>query len=119
MGSSAPEYHKVIVVGAGINGITLAKTYLGIDPLVDILLVDSELSIGGVWSKERVYPGLHYEVPVPLLDFSDLGMREEFGMKTWDVVTGFRVNEFLVCSPVSQLNAANNIRFDTQRSLIS
>jgi dimethylaniline monooxygenase (N-oxide forming) len=96
MGSSAPEHHKVIVLGAGINGIAFAKTYLDIDPSVDILLVDCEASIGGVWSKERIYPGLHYEAPAPLLNFSELDMCEEFGMEKWSDVTGYRVNEFLV-----------------------
>ena len=97
MGSSAPpEHHKVIVLGAGINGIVLAKTYLDIDPSVDILLVDCEASIGGVWSKERIYPGLNYEVPTPMLNFTQLDMCEEFGMGNWEDVSGYRVNEFLV-----------------------
>jgi cation diffusion facilitator CzcD-associated flavoprotein CzcO len=96
MGSSAPEHHKVVVLGAGINGIALAKTYLDIDPSVDILLVDCEASIGGVWSKERIYPGLHYEVPAPLLNFTELDMCKEFGMEEWSDVTGYRVNKFLV-----------------------
>jgi dimethylaniline monooxygenase (N-oxide forming) len=100
MGSAAPpEHHKVIVLGAGINGISIAKTYLDIDPSVDILLVDCESSIGGVWSMDRIYPGLMYEVPTPLLDFSQLDMCEEFGMEKWSDVTGYRVNEFLVHTP--------------------
>lgn len=30
--NGSPEHHKVIVLGAGINGLALAKTYLDIDP---------------------------------------------------------------------------------------
>ena len=97
MGSNAlSEHHKVVVLGAGFNGISIAKTYLDVDPSVDILLVDCESSVGGVWSKERIYPGLHYEAPASLLNFSELDLCEEFDMEKWSDVTGYRVNEFLV-----------------------
>jgi dimethylaniline monooxygenase (N-oxide forming) len=100
MGSiTPPEHHKVIVLGAGINGLSMAKTYLDIDPSVDILLVDCGSSLGGVWSKERIYHGLHYEAPTPLLNFTEFDMCEEFGMEEWADVSGYRVNEFLV--PIS------------------
>ena len=59
MASPSPSKpHKVIIVGAGINGILAPKTYLQIKPDVDILIIDSEKSIGGVWAATRIYPGL-------------------------------------------------------------
>ncbi|KAG0652215.1 FAD-dependent monooxygenase DEP4 [Hyphodiscus hymeniophilus] len=94
--NAAPEHHRVLVVGAGINGLIIAKTYLEIDPSVDVLIIDCEPSLGGVWSKDRIYPGLCYEAPTPLLDFSDMTMAEEFGMEDWTDIPGDRVNEHLV-----------------------
>lgn len=94
--SAGPEHHKVIVLGAGFNGIVLAKTYLDIDPSVDLLIVDGETSVGGVWSADRIYPGLCYEMPAPLLNFTDLDMCKEFAIEKWSDVPGYMVNEFLV-----------------------
>ena len=94
--NSLPEHHRVIVVGAGFNGVSIAKTYLDINPSVDIVLIDCESSVGGVWSRERVYPGLYYEAPTPLADFPELTMLEELGLEDWSDVSGYQVNELLV-----------------------
>lgn len=77
---SSSTHHKVIIIGAGINGISAAKTYLQIDPNVDLLIIDSESSIGGVWCASRIYPGLTYEVPTPMTSFSEFDICEELGM---------------------------------------
>lgn len=112
------EHHKVIVLGAGITGISAAKTYLDIDPSVDLLIVDRESSIGGVWSAERIYPGLYYEVPPPLLDFTDLDMCQELGIEQWSDVTGYQVNEFMVrLDSQSIYNSADETRSDMLESL--
>ena len=93
----SPEHHRVIVVGTGFNGLSIAKTYLDIDASVDVILIDCESSVGGVWSRERIYPGLHYETPTPTLDWTEMSMADEFGMEDWSDVTGYQVNEFIVC----------------------
>jgi len=66
-GTDISKHHKVIMVGTGFTGLIAAKTYLAIDPNVDILLIDGESSIGGVWSASRIYPGLEYEAPTQCL----------------------------------------------------
>lgn len=95
-GAGFSKHHKVIVVGTGFSGLIAAKTYLAIDPNVDILLIDGESSIGGVWSASRIYPGLEYEAPTPMMNFSDFDIRKELGLDTWADVTGSQLNEFLV-----------------------
>ena len=55
--------------------------------------------MGGVWAKSRIYPGLNYEVPAPMLNFTDFDMCKELGIKEWDVVNGDQVNELLVFAP--------------------
>lgn len=48
--SQTPEHHKVIVIGAGFTGLSAAKTYISIDPAVDLLVIDGDDGIGGVVS---------------------------------------------------------------------
>ncbi|KAL4802448.1 hypothetical protein BDV18DRAFT_146747 [Aspergillus unguis] len=48
----------LIIVGAGLHGLIMAKTYLEVHPASNILVVDESASIGGTWARERLYPGL-------------------------------------------------------------
>ncbi|KAH6711276.1 hypothetical protein BKA61DRAFT_88352 [Leptodontidium sp. MPI-SDFR-AT-0119] len=93
--SKSSLHHDVVIVGAGHNGIVAAKTYLQINPSVDILIIDGGSSIGGVWSAERIYPGLIYEMPCPMANFTDFDMEKELGVEPWGDVTGYQINEFL------------------------
>jgi dimethylaniline monooxygenase (N-oxide forming) len=92
------KHHKVVIVGAGVNGILAAKTYLQIKPDVDILIIDSEKSIGWCLGATRIYPGLIFELPAPTMNFSDFDICKELGIEKWRDVTGSQFNEFLVCS---------------------
>jgi dimethylaniline monooxygenase (N-oxide forming) len=77
---STSKHHKVIIVGAGVNGILAAKTYLQIEPDVDIPIIDSEKSIGGVSAATRIYLGLVFELPAPTMNFSDFDICKELGI---------------------------------------
>ncbi|EGX53512.1 hypothetical protein AOL_s00006g378 [Orbilia oligospora ATCC 24927] len=70
--SIANEKFDLIIIGAGIYGLYTAKTFLTICPTISLLVVDSLASIGGVWSKERVYPGLHLQHHSKFFEFSEL-----------------------------------------------
>lgn len=93
----ATEHHRVVVLGAGFNGLIAAKTYLQLKPSADLLILDNESTIGGVWSASRIYPGLLYETPSPLTDFPDMSMCKELGIGMWEDITAYQINEFLVC----------------------
>lgn len=54
-----------------------AKTYLQVCPNARLLIVDGDSSIGGTWSKERLYPHLVAEAHHGLFEFSDLPMRRD------------------------------------------
>jgi cation diffusion facilitator CzcD-associated flavoprotein CzcO len=43
----------------GIHGLTMLKTYRDVHPDATIVVLDKGTSIGGVWAKDRLYPGLH------------------------------------------------------------
>jgi hypothetical protein len=74
-------HHKVIIIGAGFNGVAAAKTYLLIKPNADILLIDRGRSLGGVSSASTIYTGLTYEMPAPLINYTDMTMRDELGIE--------------------------------------
>ncbi|KAG0637553.1 hypothetical protein HOY80DRAFT_924147 [Tuber brumale] len=62
---------QVIVVGAGWFGLIAAKTYLQVNPVHTLLLLESSTTIGGTWSKDRVYDGLITHNAVGALEVSD------------------------------------------------
>lgn len=39
-----------------------ARTYLRLRPAAEVLIIDSDSTVGGVWSKERLYPNLVAQV---------------------------------------------------------
>jgi dimethylaniline monooxygenase (N-oxide forming) len=92
--SSSPG-KRVIIIGAGIYGLCAAKTYLQINPNVDLTIVDADSSVGGVWSASRVYAGLVADLPSPVYEFSDLRMSEEFGIPMWADIPGKLFHQYL------------------------
>ena len=53
-----PLHEPVAVIGSGLAGLITAHILLQ-DGFVNVELLTRDKSVGGVWSKERVYPGLH------------------------------------------------------------
>jgi cation diffusion facilitator CzcD-associated flavoprotein CzcO len=86
-------YH-VIVVGGGFYGISAVRTYLQLNPDVSILLLDNGSTIGGVWSKSRVYPHLYANQPSPMFEFPDLSMKEALGVEDWTDLSGKDIAEY-------------------------
>ncbi|PVF97884.1 FAD/NAD(P)-binding domain-containing protein [Serendipita vermifera] len=50
--------YKVIIIGSGWSGLAAAKTYLQIDPSINLTVLESEDSLGGTWSSSRIFPEL-------------------------------------------------------------
>ena len=61
----------------GWCGLVAAKTYLQVCPTARLLIVDGDSTIGGTWSKDRLYPHLVAEAHYGLFELSDLPMRRE------------------------------------------
>jgi dimethylaniline monooxygenase (N-oxide forming) len=93
--SSLPSSRRVIIIGAGIYGLTAAKTYLEINPEIQLTIIDNDDSIGGVWSGSRVYTGLVADGPVPVFDLSDLEMKKEFSVPEWSDIPGSQMHKYL------------------------
>ena len=70
------KHIDIVVAGAGLQGLVAAKTYLACEPHVELLILDSNTSVGGVWSKENIYPGLHSNNLLGTYEYTDFPMRD-------------------------------------------
>ena len=68
------DLYDLVIIGAGVHGLAMAKTYLEVNPKDKVQLLDSQASIGGVWAKERLYPGLKTNNMIGTYEFSDFPM---------------------------------------------
>ena len=74
----------------------MAKTYTEVCPHAELLILDSASSIGGVWAKERLYPGLKTNNLIGSYEFGDFPMHsEQYGMKSGQHIPGAVVHEYL------------------------
>ncbi|KAM7210339.1 hypothetical protein V8F06_014275 [Rhypophila decipiens] len=80
--------------GTGWTGLICAKTYLDLAPETNVVILDNGKSIGGVWSKERVYPDLHAPVSHPLFEYSFYPMSKE-GITQDGYISGYTINKYL------------------------
>ncbi|EER28767.1 Flavin-binding monooxygenase-like family protein [Coccidioides posadasii C735 delta SOWgp] len=88
------EQFDVVVVGAGWYGLIAARTYLELVPGTRLLIVDDSLSIGGAWSRERVYPNLYAQISHPLFEYSFYPMKKE-GISGDGFISGATIHKYL------------------------
>lgn len=84
----------VIIIGAGWAGLAAARTYLAINPSALLTILDDDTSVGGVWSKARLYPGLIADSPNGLYEFSDLSMVQD-EKERYTLISGAQVHTYL------------------------
>ncbi|ETN44616.1 uncharacterized protein HMPREF1541_10286 [Cyphellophora europaea CBS 101466] len=105
--------YDLIIVGAGIHGLILAKTYLEASPTSSLLIIDSAVSIGGVWAKERLYPGLKTNNLVGSYEFSDYALDPaRYGLKPGQHIPGTVVHSYLSDFAL-HFNLMQHIRLNT------
>jgi dimethylaniline monooxygenase (N-oxide forming) len=85
---------QVTIIGTGWAGLAAAKTYLQINPSISLTLLSNESTVGGVWSKDRLYPSLIANSPNGLYEFSDLSMVDDMNPQ-YELIPGARVQEYL------------------------
>ena len=74
----------------------MAKTYHEAYPEATIRIFDSASSIGGVWAKERLYPGLKTNNTIGSYEFSDFPMvPERYNLRRGQHIPGSVVHEYL------------------------
>ncbi|KAK7977037.1 dimethylaniline monooxygenase [Apiospora saccharicola] len=91
------DKYDLLIIGAGWHGLAMAKTYLHCDPACDLLIIDSANTLGGVWARERLYPGLKTNNVVGSYEFSDFPLDPaHYGIKPSDHIPGPVVHQYLV-----------------------
>ena len=86
--------YDVVIVGAGLQGLATARIFLQIDPGLRMLIIDSNETVGGVWAKEKIYPGLLTNNLLGTYEYTDFPMDQIFGLKKEDPIPGMTVFEY-------------------------
>ncbi|KAF6822755.1 dimethylaniline monooxygenase [Colletotrichum musicola] len=91
-----PPTVETLIIGAGPSGLCAAKTLLQRDPSADVLLADARETLGGVWSREQLYPNLKTNNLASAIDFSDFPMDpERYGLREKQHVPGEAMHAYL------------------------
>ena len=106
-------HHDIIVIGAGPQGLVAAKTFLQCNPSLHLCIIDAAHSIGGVWRKEALYPGLRTNNERGTYEFSDLPMTDELGVKKGEHIPGSVVHSYL-CKYAEKHDLVRRCRLDTK-----
>lgn len=92
----------------------MAKTYLEVNPASTVVVLDSAESVGGVWAKERLYPGLQTNNLYGSLAYSDFPMDEEtFRVKEGEFIPGTVVHQYLHAY-AEKFDIDRRIRFESR-----
>ncbi|KAI2609238.1 FAD/NAD(P)-binding domain-containing protein [Hypoxylon sp. NC1633] len=95
MESGRVERVDAAIIGAGWYGLVAARTYLRLQPETNILILDSDNSVGGVWSKDRLYPNLVAQVKLGHFNYSDTPMPPNGGNAKDPRVTGEMIHNYM------------------------
>ncbi|KAL8888712.1 MAG: hypothetical protein Q9215_003896 [Flavoplaca cf. flavocitrina] len=66
--------YDVAIIGAGISGIAAAKFYLDIHPKCNLIILEKDASVGGVWNQSRVFDTFYTQSPLGTWEYSDMPM---------------------------------------------
>lgn len=75
------SHYDVVIVGAGLQGHATARVFLQMAPDLNVVILDSSETIGGVWAKEKLYPGLATNNLRGTFEYTDFPMDDSFGVK--------------------------------------
>lgn len=88
------QYCHGLTFGTGWYGLVAARTYLRLRPNVNLVIIDSDTSVGGVWSEDRLYENLVAQVNLGLFNYIDTPMPAT-GMNDEGQVTGRMIHDYL------------------------
>ena len=86
--------YDLVIVGAGLQGLATARIFLQLEPELKLLIVDSNLSVGGVWAKEKLYPGLMANNLRGTFEYTDLPMDDALGVRNEEHIPGEVIYEY-------------------------
>ncbi|KAK4095854.1 FAD/NAD(P)-binding domain-containing protein [Parathielavia hyrcaniae] len=83
------ETLDLVVIGAGIFGLAVAKTFRQLNPSKTLAILDSGSSLGGVWGKDRLYPTLKTNNMLGTFEYPDFPMTTDaFGVRSGEHMSG-------------------------------
>ncbi|KAI1270608.1 hypothetical protein F5Y18DRAFT_434903 [Xylariaceae sp. FL1019] len=112
MGMGTTSQFDVVIIGAGWYGLVAARTYLRLEPSTKLLIIDSDSTVGGVWSKDRLYPNLVAQVRLGLFNYSDTPMMPNNGNSKDPRVTGDMIHDYMQ-KYAEEHDILRRIRFNT------
>ncbi|GMG07316.1 unnamed protein product [Aspergillus oryzae] len=85
------------IIGAGWHGLAAAKTALALDPSVNLVVLDSAASVGGIWAEERLYAELRTNNRLGSYEYGDFPMRDIIPglVKPGEHMSGRAMHEYL------------------------
>jgi len=99
---------------AGWYGLAVAATYLQVHPAANILVLDAQATVGGVWSQERQYPDLKSNNMLGTYEYPDFPMdTETYGVKAGEHIPGHVVHRYLT-DYAKKTGVFSRIRFNTK-----
>ncbi|KAI3626026.1 hypothetical protein CBS9595_001387 [Malassezia furfur] len=69
LGDLKPEYHDVVVVGAGLSGVSIACKLKDKHNVTDVVILEKLPGPAGTW-ESNTYPGCACDIPAPVYSFS-------------------------------------------------
>lgn len=99
---------------AGWYGLAVAATYLQVHSTANILVLESQSTVGGVWSQERQYPDLKSNNMLGTYEYPDFPMNTEtYGVKAGEHIPGHVIHRYLG-DYAKKTGILSRIRFDTK-----
>jgi cation diffusion facilitator CzcD-associated flavoprotein CzcO len=111
------KLYDLIIIGAGPSGLGAAKVFLQCQPDMDLLIIDANGSVGGVWAKENVYANLRTNNLRGTIDYSSFRMGDEYGVKAGEHVPGIVLHEYLV-EYTKMCHMTEHLRFNTRVEVV-
>jgi cation diffusion facilitator CzcD-associated flavoprotein CzcO len=98
----------------GWHGLAAAKTYLEVNPSVEVILLDSACTVGGVWAEHKLYPGLKSNNMLGTYEYSDFPMdTATYGVKPGEHIPGHVLHQYLT-DFAKKFDLLRRIRFETK-----
>ncbi|CAK1359363.1 hypothetical protein CB0940_05583 [Cercospora beticola] len=88
------EHFEVVVVGAGMSALVAAKGYLECAPQTNLVILDDKKTVGGVWSKDNIYPGLQTNNYRGTLEYPDYPFGDDRGVPHFSSLPGEAVQQY-------------------------
>ncbi|KAL1836772.1 hypothetical protein VTJ49DRAFT_4690 [Mycothermus thermophilus] len=90
------ESYDLVVIGAGKLPLFQAPMCCHLNPDKSLVILDSGSTLGGVWSRERNYPGLKTNNMLGTFEFPDFPMdSDEFGLEPGEHISGETMHVYL------------------------